>query len=93
MYIIYDDDPDTLHRVRAEVLAGVRVGRRVRVRAGGRVGGGCRSGSAQQHATDEFAMRRNTIAKPSYHWNSLIIRNCHRRRILYKHNQHTVTLM
>ena len=43
-------------------------------------------GVAQQHVTDEYAMRRNTIAKPSYHWNSLII-HCYRRRILYKHNQ------
>ena len=30
-------------------------------------------GVAQQHVTDEYAMRRNTIAKPRYHWNSLII--------------------
>ena len=82
--VLYINDPDTLRRVRAEGLAGVRTGGRaggraggrVGVRAGGRVGGGCRSGSAQQHATDEFVMRRNTIiAKPSYHWrNSLIIR-------------------
>ena len=46
-----------------------------------------RSGSAQQ-MPDQFAMRRNTIARPSCHWNSLTIRNCHRRRILHKHNQH-----
>ena len=93
--VLYINDPDTLRRVRAEGLAGVRTGGRaggraggrVGVRAGGRVGGGCRSGSAQQHATDEFAMRRNTIAKPRYHWNSPIIRNCYRRRIVYKHNQ------
>ena len=26
--------------------------------------------------------RRNTKAKPSYHWNSLIVRSCHRRRKL-----------
>ena len=37
---------------------------------------------------NEFAMRRNSIAKPSCHWNSRITRNCYRRRILYKHNQH-----
>ena len=58
----------------------------VRVEVG--VGGACRSVSARQHVTDELAMRRNTIAKPSYRWNSLIIRNCLRRRILHKHNQH-----
>ena len=48
-----------------------------------------RSGSAHQHATAECAMRRNTIARPRYHWNSLMIRNCYRRRILHKHNQHS----
>ena len=37
---------------------------------------------------DQFAMRRNTIAKRSCDWNSLTIRNCHRLRILHKHNQH-----
>ena len=34
---------------------------------------------------DEFAMRRNTIAKPNYHWQSVIDRKCYCRRILNKH--------
>ena len=47
------------------------------------------SDSAQQHTTYEFATRRNTIAKPTYHWNSPIISNCRcRHRIVHKYNQH-----
>ena len=70
------------------VRVGGRVGERAGVRAGERAGERVGVAKAQQHATAEFATRRNTIAKPSYHWNSLRVRNCHRRRILHKHNQH-----
>ena len=68
VYILYDD-PDT-HNTESR-----------RTRSTEDRGTGCRrtrrSGSAQQHATEEFAIRQNTIAKPSYHWSSLIIRNCY----------------
>ena len=62
---------------RVHALAGY-----VRVLAGERVG------VAAHSMPDEFIMRRNAMEKPSYHWNSLIIRNWHRRRILHKHDQH-----
>ena len=73
MYTMYDDS-DTLPGVRAEGLAGVRVGvrvgTRVRARVGERVGV-----AAHSSMRDEFVMRRHTMETPSYHWNSLIIRN------------------
>ena len=33
-------------------------------------------------------MRPNTVIKPCYHWESPSFPNCHRDRILSKHNQH-----
>ena len=51
-----------MRRVRDEGLAGVRVGVRDGV-------------TTHSNMPDEFIMGRNTREKPSYHWNSLIIRN------------------
>ena len=55
----YYDDPDTLRRVRAEGLGGVRVG----------------VAAHSSMPDEFVIMRRNATEKLSYHWNSLIIRN------------------
>ena len=46
-----------------------------------------RSGSARQHAMTN-SQCGDTTAKPSYHWNSPIIQNCHRSRIFHEYSQH-----